>query len=83
MPDKRSASGSFAFVSSLKRRSYAAFVGINRRMQGSRRIWQTSSLTHPDNSPTDNHAQQLHISTTLMSALPAPLTVGNSKHSDG
>jgi len=41
-PDKRSASGSFAFVSSLKRRSYAAFVGINRRMQGSRRIWQTS-----------------------------------------
>ncbi|MDM8804301.1 hypothetical protein QU845_25405, partial [Escherichia coli] len=37
-PDKRSASGSFAFVRSLKRRSYAAFVGINRRMQGSRRI---------------------------------------------
>ncbi|OKW76105.1 hypothetical protein AWP84_08110 [Escherichia coli] len=57
-PDKRSASGSFAFVSSLKRRSYAAFVGINRRMQGSRRIWQTSSLTHPDNSPTDNHAER-------------------------
>ena len=56
--DKRSASGSFAFVSSLKRRSYAAFVGINRRMQGSRRIWQTSSLTHPDNSPTDNHAER-------------------------
>lgn len=34
----------------------------------------TTLLTHHDNYPTDNHAQQSHISTTLKSAHPVPLT---------